>query len=219
MSVYTSTVDPQIEGRSAHIQSVNSDRMLRGAMAVGASGESSRPLASPIAPADAPPDVNQEYEADRRQQNRASQAESGHKALVQQIYDEIINRGNVALANEVVAADFVDHVPYLFPDQPVRGPAALTWVVSSFRTAFPDLRASVEDAVVAGDTVWVRSVWSGTHQGEFVGIVPTGRRINVQVIEIARVADGKIVEHWAEMDLLGMLKQLDLMPEPIGTPG
>lgn len=60
---------------------------------------------------------------------------------------------------------------------------------------------------------------SGTHQGEFLGIVPTGRRIKVQVIEMARVADGKIGEHWAEMDMLGMLKQLALMPEPIGTPG
>jgi steroid delta-isomerase-like uncharacterized protein len=147
------------------------------------------------------------------------EVEEEQKDLVRRVYNEIINQGNMALASEVIAADFVDHVPHVLPGQPTAGPEALTWLVSLLRTVFPDLHAEIDRLVIEGDRVVVRAVWSGTHQGQFVGFTPTGKHVQVMVIEIARIANGKIVEHWGEMDVLGMLEQLGLMPGPIGTMG
>src|SRR5579885_816580 len=65
--------------------------------------------------------------------NVALEIDESLEALVRRIYDQIINQGNLALADEILSADFVDHVPHVFPGQPVKGPAALTWIVSSFR--------------------------------------------------------------------------------------
>jgi predicted ester cyclase len=73
---------------------------------------------------------------------------------------------------------------------------------------------TVEDIVAEGDKVVTRGTFSGTHKGEFMGINPTGKRISVGVIEILRIADGKMVEHWNLVDSLGMMQQLGVVPPP-----
>lgn len=83
-----------------------------------------------------------------------------------------------------------------------------------FRAAFPDLEMSVDDMIVAGDMVADRVTWRATHRGELMGIPPTGRRVTVTEIHLARIADGKIVERWGNWDPLGLLRQLGAVPTP-----
>ena len=81
-------------------------------------------------------------------------------------------------------------------------------------TAFPDIQMNVEDMIAEADKVVARVSVSGTHQGEFMGIDPTGNRVAITGIDILRIADGKIVEHWGNFDDLGMMQQLGVIPEP-----
>ena len=82
------------------------------------------------------------------------------------------------------------------------------------RSAFPDLHLTIEDMIAEGDKVAMRSSWNGTHQGEFMGIPATGRRVTVSQIDISRIADGRMVEHWGQLDALGLMQQLGVVSSP-----
>ena len=84
-------------------------------------------------------------------------------------------------------------------------------------SAFPDLRATVEDEIADGDKVVVRSTWRGTHQGEFQGIPATGKQVSFPVIDIVRFENGKAVEHWGLVDAMSLMQQLGAIPGPGGT--
>jgi steroid delta-isomerase-like uncharacterized protein len=101
--------------------------------------------------------------------------------------------------------DFGAHVPGA--PGPLNSEA---WVgfVSSFADAFPDLRLTVEDVVANEDRTAARVTFRGTHHGDFQGVPATGRSVTFTSIEFNRMADGKIAEHWVELDLLGLLQQL-----------
>lgn len=88
----------------------------------------------------------------------------------------------------------------------------------AFLSGFPDLETTIEDVIAEGDRVVVRATLRGTHSGEFGGIPPTGRRIEVADVDIFRVRDGKIVEMWAGPDRLAMMQQLGLLEEAEGEP-
>ena len=135
-----------------------------------------------------------------------------NKALFRRMLEEALNQGNISLIDELVAPDFVEHeeVP---PGAPA-GREGVKMMFTMLRGAFPDLKATVDDVIAEGDKVVVRSTWSGTHKGEFMGIPPTGKRVSFGVIDIVRYADGKMVEHWGQMDNLGMLQQLGVAPAP-----
>jgi predicted ester cyclase len=83
-----------------------------------------------------------------------------------------------------------------------------------YLTAFPDLHLTIEDLIAEGDKVVDRQTARGTHQGTFMGIPPTGKQITVTAMNISRIVGGKIVEHWVELDTLGMLQQLGVVPMP-----
>jgi len=110
---------------------------------------------------------------------------------------------------EFLAPDFVSHStpPGLAP-----GIEGVKQMVSIFQNAFPDMDAAIEDVVAEGDKVVVRFSATGTHQGEFFGIPPTGKRIRSTGINIFRIANGKIVEHWNNADDLGLMQQLGVIP-------
>ncbi len=84
-----------------------------------------------------------------------------------------------------------------------------------FFTAFPDIKATIHEQITEGDKVWSRKTFNGTHQGEFMGIPPTNKPVEINVIDIHRVVDGKIIEHWAVADMLGLMQQLGAIP-PLG---
>jgi len=140
------------------------------------------------------------------------------------LIEESFNQGNFALADEFVAPDAVDHDPAT-PAQmrELRGPELVRRTAGMYRAAFPDVRISVDDVIVAGDKVVLRWHSEGTHRGELAGLAPTGARGSVTGISIDQWKDGKVVETWTEWDNLGLARQLGAAPpegsigEKIGT--
>jgi predicted ester cyclase len=132
-----------------------------------------------------------------------------NKVIVRRFLEEGINQGNEELFLSLLAPNVVDH--YAPPGFP---PGREGWNLNRkvFRDAFPDLCFEEQDIVAEGNLVVGRYVLRGTHEGEFFGIPPTGRRIVVSNIHIVRLEDGIIVEHWGNGDDLGMLRQLGAVP-------
>ena len=117
---------------------------------------------------------------------------------------------NMDILEEVYDTDLVWHEP----DQDIQGMEQARQFVSMFLSAFPDLQATVEDAIAEGDKVVTRWTLRGTHQGEIEEFgPPTGKQIEVKGITIHRIEDGKIVEEWERYDNLSLLQQLGLAPE------
>jgi steroid delta-isomerase-like uncharacterized protein len=134
-----------------------------------------------------------------------------NKAIVRRFIDEVWNDGNVDVIDEIITADAIDHNPN--PGQPP-GSEGVKWVVRTFRAAMPDLHMELHDQIAEGSTVVSRWTFSGTQQGELFGIPSTGKRVSVSGIDVIRVADGKMNEHWLCLDQLGMLQQLGIVPTP-----
>jgi steroid delta-isomerase-like uncharacterized protein len=135
-----------------------------------------------------------------------------NKALVRQMVEELFNQGNIDRADDFLAPDFAEREE-LPPGLP-GGPEGVKQLTMMLRGAFPDLKATVDDIVAEGDKVVIRQTWTGTHTGgAFMGIPPTGKSVSVGVIDIIRIAGGKFVEHWGQMDNMAMLQQLGAMPQ------
>ncbi len=138
------------------------------------------------------------------------------KARVRRIADELFSQGDLAVADEILARDLIHHTPQTH----VEGNEGAKQFVQDLRRAFPDLSATVEDQIAEGDKVVQRIRWSGTHEGEFFGVPPTGKHVTTELMEIHRMGpDGKIAEHWSSMDRLGVLQQLGAIPAAGSTPG
>jgi predicted ester cyclase len=104
-------------------------------------------------------------------------------------------------------------VNYNFP-APAPGPEGFKQVMGMFFQAFPDVHETAEDIIAEGDRVAVRGYFTGTHNGEFMNIPATGKQIKVAYIAMYRLENGKVVENWVQMDLLGMMQQLGVIPTP-----
>jgi steroid delta-isomerase-like uncharacterized protein len=131
--------------------------------------------------------------------------EERNKQVVRRFVDEYqTGRSDQAFA-ELLAPDVVDHSrpPGIAP-----GAEGVRQQFEGFRAAFPDFRATVLDQIAEGDRVVTRKVFHGTHEGELMGIPATGREVEIHLIDIVRVAEGRIVEHWNVVDLLGVMRQL-----------
>jgi steroid delta-isomerase-like uncharacterized protein len=126
-------------------------------------------------------------------------------ALIRRHFDEIWNQRRLDLAEELVDLAYHSHFP--LPGQPP-GIAGFTYAVQLLHTSFPDLTITVEDLIAQGDKVVARLTARGTHLGTFRSIPPTGQVVQWTGIRIFRIADDKIVEHWANWDDLSLLRQL-----------
>lgn len=128
------------------------------------------------------------------------------KARARRLPDELLTQGDLAVADEVIAADCTCHAPATLGP----GVAGVKRWVAALRRAFPDLSAVVEAEIAEGDMVVQRIACGGTHQGEFLGVSPTGRRATWQLVTIQRFGRyGKVAEHWCSWDRLGVLRQLE----------
>jgi steroid delta-isomerase-like uncharacterized protein len=135
------------------------------------------------------------------------------------LIEESFNNGNLALIDQLVAPDAIDHDPAMPARlRGLRGPEVQRQNVQMYRAAFPDVKITVDDVIAAGDKVVVRWHAEGTHRGELEGLAPTGARASVTGIFIDQWKDGKIVESWGEWDNLGMARQLGAAP-PEGSAG
>jgi steroid delta-isomerase-like uncharacterized protein len=131
-----------------------------------------------------------------------------NKALVRRVIEEVYNRGNLALVDELSTSDLVIHLT----SQEIRGREGAKEYVAALRAAFPDLHMTIEDQIAEGDRVVTRWTARATHRGEFQGISPTGRQVRVAGTDIDRIADGKAVECWSHVDELGIMQQLGTIP-------
>lgn len=127
-----------------------------------------------------------------------------NKAVVRRVIEEIINEGNLNAIEELFAEDYVDH--NLPKGRSHR--EGFKEHHSMIRHAFPDWHTSGEYLSAEGDRVVYRGINSGTHQGEFLGLSPTGKRYSVEEIRIYRIAEGKVVEHWGLVAMMRLMKQL-----------
>ena len=124
-----------------------------------------------------------------------------NKAIARKVY-EVIATGNLDLANEIVDPDALDNerASVTEEDREVKLLDTFKQFAGEVRAAFPDVRVTVEDLISEGDKVAARVTMRGTHLGEFQGIAPTGKRVQVSAIDVFNVAGGKIVEHWGHPD-------------------
>ena len=134
-----------------------------------------------------------------------------NKALVRLLLEDDISKGNVAVAEQIIAPDFYDHTNPPGMQHGIEGHKA---IVALFRAAFPDQWWHIEELIAEGDRVVARTTMRGTHLGDFFGIPATGRPVTLSGVHILRIAGGKIAEHWGNNDDLGLMRQLGVVPEP-----
>ena len=134
-----------------------------------------------------------------------------NKAIVRRYLEEAWNQGNVGILDELMAPTYARYMsgqasPLNREGQKQR--------ITTFHSALPDLHLTIEDLIAEGDKVVFRITVRGTQQGTLMGIPPTSKQVSLTAIDIACVADGKIVEHWGQMDTLGLLQQIGAIPAP-----
>jgi steroid delta-isomerase-like uncharacterized protein len=117
--------------------------------------------------------------------------------------------GNLNVIDELIARDYVGHDPA--NPEPLRGPAGVKEFVSTYRSAYPDARVTVEQQLAEGDMVATRWTGRGTHEGDLLGVAPTGKRVTITGITFSRLKDGKIVEEFQNWDTFGMMQQLGVV--------
>jgi len=138
-----------------------------------------------------------------------------NKAMGRRIIEEVWNKGDLALVDELVSPNYIYHFP---GREDIKGPEGLKQFVTMARTAFPDLHITIDDEIAEGDKVACRYTWRGTHKGEMRGIAPTGKQVTVTGIVITHCVGGKGVETWESTDNLSMMQQLGVVP-PMGQGG
>ena len=123
--------------------------------------------------------------------------------------DELFNKGNLSIADEIISPDYIYHSPF---GVEFKGPEGLKQMVSGGLDAFPDLHFTIDDMIAEGDWVAVRYSYTGTHKGEFMGIAPTGKKINLTTAIFYRFLNGKEVEALQYGDMLAVYQQLGVSP-------
>jgi predicted ester cyclase len=132
------------------------------------------------------------------------------KAVAHRWHLDVVQEGNLGVADEILAPNSVAHVN----GQDVRGPAEAKQLATALRTALPDLRITHHEDMVSGDRVAIRWTSDGSHQGDYFGVPPTGERIHIEGLDLFHIQDGKIAEMWVEFDNLGVLQQMGAAPQP-----
>lgn len=135
----------------------------------------------------------------------------GNKAIIRAYVEAVWNQQQVDRAEEFMAPEFLDHASL-----PGQAPGLEGWKKkwAMYVAGIPDLRVTIEELVAEGDKVGVRRTYEGTHQGELLGVPPTGNHVQIGGISIFRLAGGKIAESWEQVDLLALMRQLGVWPTP-----
>ncbi len=130
-------------------------------------------------------------------------------ASMRRLIEVGFGKGDLAVVDEIVDAGCSEHQRGLQP-----GPEGVKQTIQTLRSWFSDFELTVQDVAVAGDVVWTRNRARGVNTGAVMGRPPTGKRMEIDVIDVGRFSGGKLVEHWGVPDQLGMLLQLGLLPRP-----
>ena len=134
-----------------------------------------------------------------------------NKNAFRRLFEEVWNKGNLQVADELFTPNYAHHDPST-PDVG-RGPESEKKRATLYRTAFQDLKLTIEDIIAEGETVVARWTCRGSHKGELNGIAPTGRQFAITGISVARFSGGKMAEGYVNWDALGLMQQLGVVPE------
>lgn len=138
--------------------------------------------------------------------------EETNKAIVQRLLEESFTTGDLDVLAEVVSPDVVDHE--LEAMEGMSAFETLSVSITMLNSAIPDFEIEIIDIIAEGDKVAVIATWTGTHEGEFMGLPATGNEINIPIFDLFRVEDGLIVEHWGVTDNLAFMSQFGAIPMP-----
>lgn len=128
--------------------------------------------------------------------------------------EEVWSRGDLALVDDLVTEDYVQHD--VAQPEPIRGPEALKEAIGMYRAGTPDLTKTIEELIVDGETVVIPYTATGTHEGEIMGVAPTGTELEVEGIFVYRVEDGRLSEGTDLWDAFGLLRQIGAVSMPLG---
>jgi predicted ester cyclase len=135
-----------------------------------------------------------------------------NKAIFRRMIEEVWNKRNLDAADELFAPDATSpSAPQLPP-----GPEGVKMIAGMFLQAFPDLQITIDKLVASGDRVAGRLIERATHQGDFMGIAPTGKAVEFTEMGLLRIENGKIAESWYEVDMMGLMQQIGAIPAPGG---
>jgi len=134
-----------------------------------------------------------------------------NKRIVRRIREEVEEQGNLDAIDEIFAEDVLTHTPM----GEFRGAEAIREMYEQESEAFPDSTEAIHDVIAEGDIVAMRLTEHGTHDGEFMGIQPTGKEYEIQTMAFLRLEDGKVAEWWIQPDTLGVVQQLGVTPEDL----
>jgi steroid delta-isomerase-like uncharacterized protein len=143
-------------------------------------------------------------------------SEAGNRELFQRYFDEVTNKGNLDLVDEMFAEDYKHHDPANPDPNGVGGVEDVKFHLQALLNAFPDMQFKVDDMVAQGDDIVVRWTATCTHTGDYFGIPPTNKSATITGMNSWRVEDGKAVEGWVNRDDMGLLQQLGVIPAPGG---
>jgi steroid delta-isomerase-like uncharacterized protein len=135
-----------------------------------------------------------------------------NKAIVRRLVEEAQAGGKLHVIDELISPDFVDHSAW--PGIPATR-EGVRQIFGMFHAALADLQVIIHDQIAEDDRVVTRKTLRGTHQGDFLGVPPTGSVIRIEVIDILRLKDGLITDHWNLVDQHGLLRQLGLVPTAV----
>ena len=133
-----------------------------------------------------------------------------NEKVIRRFIDEVINNGDFSVLDQLVQPNYV----YRSPDQQLDGTEALEGLLAAYREAFPDMSVRIDDLVNGGDKVVISVTLTGTHEGDLMGIAPTGKSVNISGMILSRFQDGKIVEEYEILDMLAMFQQLGVVSLP-----
>lgn len=132
-----------------------------------------------------------------------------NKELLRKAVEEVWNNGNFDNMEKMVSDDFVIH----FPREELRGIENIKTFYTELRKAFPDIRFTIVDQIAEENKVVTHWTATGTHKSKFKGIPATGQKVKISAIDIDKISDGKFVECWSNMDELGLMQQLGVIPK------
>jgi len=132
-----------------------------------------------------------------------------YKEMANRWYGEVVSGGKTELIDELCAPDFVDHDPLPGTSADLAG---IKEFVAQIRAAFPDLQVTVDDLIGEGDRLAVRSTMRGTHEGDFMGIPASGKKVEVSNYDFVRFENDQAAEHWGVIDSAALMEQLGMAP-------
>lgn len=132
--------------------------------------------------------------------------------LIKRFYEDVLGGGNLDLIDELATDDFVNHEEGI-PGQPP-GKEGVSFFVTTLRDAFPDINAKVGVTLEEGNLASAQTILSGTHKGKFMEVPASDKSFEIETIDIIRIEDGKVAEHWGVTDTMSLMQQIGAVPEP-----